>query len=262
MTDISNFKLPQVRKLFLPDKGKILIDCDLSGADAQVVAWEADEKELKDAFRAGLNVHNYNGQAVWGDAYVPNAKRVATRAWTMRDEIKRATHGTNYGASARTLAGTLGWTIREAEEFQAKWFSTRPGIKRWHERTEFELQTTRTISNAFGYRIVYFDRVDGLLPEALAWKPQSTIGIVCAQGGTQVYKNLPWVEFLLQVHDSLVFQIPFHKFTPSNLAIIKDHLDVEVPYPDPLHVPWELSASDKNWAECTKRNWDGSEKSK
>jgi len=255
------FKLPRVRKLFLPDPGHILCDVDLSGADAQVVAWEANDKDLKNAFKAGLNIHNHNGKTVWGDAYVPNAKRVASRAWTMRDEIKRATHGTNYVASARTIASTLGWTIREAEAFQATWFAAHPGIHTWHRETEHALQTTRTITNAFGYRIVYFDRVDNLLPEAVAWKPQSTIGIVCARGGTQVYSNLPWVDFLLQVHDSLVFQIPYHCFTPSKLETIKRHLDVEVPYPnDPLVVPWELAASTENWAACSKRNWDGSEK--
>jgi hypothetical protein len=46
--------LPNVRRLFKPDPGFTLIDIDLSGADAAVVAWEANDQELKDAFMSGM----------------------------------------------------------------------------------------------------------------------------------------------------------------------------------------------------------------
>ena len=39
--------LPNIRKIFIPDPVYILIDSDLAGADAQVVAWEADDEDLK-----------------------------------------------------------------------------------------------------------------------------------------------------------------------------------------------------------------------
>ena len=232
-------KLPNVRKLFLPDRGYTIIDCDLSGADAQVVAWEANDDDLKRAFRLGLNVHNHNGESMWGDAYNPKSK---PRVYTMRDELKRAVHGTNYGAAARTIAITLGWKIAEAEDFQRRWFALHPGIKAWHTRTDFDLQTTRTIRNRFGYRIVYFDRSDNLLPTALAWTPQSTVAVIASRGAVRL-RALPWVTILLQVHDSVVFQIPNHRFTKTDLATIREHLTVAVPYDDPLTIPWGLAAS-------------------
>jgi hypothetical protein len=68
--------------------------------------------------------------------------------------------------------------------------------------------------------------------------------------------SLPWVTILKQVHDSLVFQIPTHRFTPANLAVIKQHLEVEVPYPDdPLLIPWEASYSLKSWGDVEKMKW-------
>lgn len=237
----------------------MLCDVDLSGADAQVVAWEANDNDLKAAFRAGLNVHNHNGKMMWGDAYVPNAKRPGA-LYTMRDETKRGVHATNYGVSARTLASTLQWSMAEAERFIKRWLELHPGIHEWHRRTEYALQTTRTITNAFGFRIRYFDRPDNLLPTALAWTPQSTVGIVCSRGAVACWKNLPYVQPLLQVHDSFVFQIPFIKFEPRYLEEIQRHLSVVVPYPDPLTIGWELAASDRSWGHCTKRNWNGSEK--
>lgn len=246
-------KLPNVRKLFLPDNGHTIIDCDLSGADAQVVAWEANDHDLKRAFQLGLDVHNHNGAAMWGAAYAPKSK---PRVFTMRDELKRAVHGTNYGAAARTIAITLGWKIAQAEEFQRRWFALHPGIKDWHDSTSYALQTTRTISNRFGYRIVYFDRSDNLLPTALAWKPQSTVAIVASRGAVRL-RSLPWVTILLQVHDSVVFQIPNHRFTSRDLTTIREHLTIAVPYPDPLTIPWGLAASRQSWGDVKDYNWNG-----
>lgn len=250
------FKLPNVRNLFIPDPGHVLIDCDLSGADAQVVAWEANDEELKNAFRSGLDVHTANGTSIWGANFNPKGKRPGAK-FEMRDECKRAVHGTNYGGSARTIAITLGWKVAEAERFQRKWLhELHPGILDWHRRVERAIQAGRTVKNAFGYRRVYFDRVDGLLPQGLAWIPQSTVGLVASIGGCNLIENLPWVDLLLQVHDSLVFQIPTHRFTPSNMETIKRHLDVPVPYPDPLLIPWGLATTTEAWGKCKKTKWD------
>lgn len=231
----------------------MICDCDLSGADAQVVAWEADDADLKSAFKAGLNVHNHNGTAMWGDLYDP--KKIL-RHHTMRDELKRAVHGTNYGATPRTLAVTLGWTIQFATAFQSRWLNDlHPAIRDWHTRINYELSTKRTVTNRFGYRIVYFDRPENCFTQALAWGPQSTVGLVCARGAVQLSKNVPWAEVLLQVHDSVVFQIPFEKVTPSGLDEIKKALSVVVPYDDPLTIPWELALSEKSWGDVEKRSW-------
>lgn len=246
--------LPNVRKMFVPDPKYLICDCDLSGADAQVVAWEANDVDLKAAFKAGLNVHNHNGQAMWGNDYDP--KKIL-RFHPMRDELKRAVHGTNYGATPRTLSVTLGWTIQFATAFQDRWLNVlHPAIRDWHTRINYELATTRTVKNKFGYRIVYFDRPENCFTEALAWGPQSTVGLVCAKGAVQLSKQCPWAEVLLQVHDSVVFQIPVHKATDSGFAEIKNSLRVEVPYAnDPLVIPWELAVSEKSWGDVVKRSW-------
>ncbi len=245
--------LPNVRKLFLPDPGHIIIDCDLSGADAQVVAWEADDADLKNAFKAGLDVHNHNGRAVWGNSYSPDA---TPRKYTMRDELKRAVHGTNYAAGLRTLSSTLGWTQAAVGSFQQTWFRLHPGIREWHRRVERDLQQTRRVSNSFGYRIVYFDRPDNLLPKGLAWIPQSTVAVVCGRAAVQLRNKIPWATILLQVHDSLVFQIPSHRETPSSFAELRSALEVSIPYRDPLNIPWGLALSHKSWGDVEKKKWE------
>jgi len=245
--------LPNVRKLFLPDPGHLIVDCDLSGADAQVVAWEAEDEKLKNAFKAGLNVHNMNGTDILGERYQPE---VILGKYKMYDAVKRTVHGTNYAGSARTIANTIGWPIHEVSTFQQRWFAFHPGIREWHRRVERDLQTTRQVRNKFGYRIVYFDRPDNLLPKGLAWIPQSTIAGVCGQAAVRLSRQLPWVTILLQVHDSLVFQIPIHRSTQSDFAEIRRHLEISIPYPDPLIIPWGLAISSKSWGDVEKKKWE------
>lgn len=246
--------LPPIRKLVLPDKGHILVDCDLSGADAQVVAWEANEPELKRAFKEGLNVHNFNGERLWGTSYNPTLVR---RKLTWRDECKRGVHGTNYLSGVRNLAHTLGWKIAEVEQFQSAWFTLNPGIQHWHRRVERDIQHSRRVGNKFGLSITYFDRPDNVLPKAVAWIPQSTVAIVCSRGAVRIHENLPWLSVKLQVHDSVVFQLPFHRANPNSFKSIRDHLEIIVDYPqDPLLIPWGLAVSERNWAEVKKKKWE------
>lgn len=248
---MSKLILPNVRKLFIPDKGMMMFDADLAGADAQVVAAEADDKPLRQAFKEGLDVHASNAADLF-----PHFKSLLPESgpWKkVRKETKQGVHGTNYGAHARTLATILNWSIRDAEAFQRRWFSLHPGILEWHKRTERQLQSDRTASNRFGYRIVYFDRIDSLLPQALAWTPQSTVALVCFKGALRLKRELPWCDILLQVHDSLVFQVPFHR--ADSLELIARTLEVPVPYPDPLTIAWGLARSEKSWGDCEKVSW-------
>lgn len=247
-------KLPNIRKLFLPDRGHVICDVDLSGADAQVVAWEAGDDDLKTAFKSRIDVHNKNGQDILGEAYVPDKVR---GIYTMRDACKRTTHGTNYVGRARTIAKTIGWSTWEVEAFQLRWFAKHPGIREWHRRVDRDLQIRRMVQNQFGYRIIYFDRPDNLLPKGLAWIPQSTIAGVTARAAVALRKECPWADLLLQVHDSLVFQLPIHRHDESSLARIEQSLSVEIPYPgDPLIIPWGLATSEKSWGDVQKRKWE------
>lgn len=242
--------MPNIRKMFIPDPGMTIFDVDLAGADAQVVAYEAEDHDLIEAFRKGLDVHDKNARDLWGPAYSnlagdkhggPKSKR--------RKETKQAVHATNYGGSARALAHVLGWTMRESESFQKRWFSLHPRIKtQFHGRIESDLQRSRMVTNRFGMRRVYFDRIDSVFPEALAWVPQSTVAEVSFRGALQLERLCPWVQMLLQVHDSLVFQVP-HAYE-NRLDEIRAALEIPIPYATPLTIAWGLARSRVSWGDC------------
>lgn len=246
--------------MFIADPGKMIIDADLAGADAQVVAWEADDTKLKEAFRAGKSVHLMNGEDLLGDRFTKapgHHKDAGTEKGRLYDALKRFVHATNYLGSAKTLFANpavgpvFGWSVAEIASKQSLWLDRlHPGIRSWHKRINNELMRSRSIRNRFGYRIVYFDRIDSVLTQAVAWGPQSTVAEVCFRGALQL-RSLPWVEILLQVHDSIVFQIPNHRAgEASSIDTIREHLAVPVPYPDPLVIGWGISKPAKSWGDC------------
>lgn len=165
--ETGRFQLPNLRKMFIPDPGYTIIDVDLAGADAQIVAWEADDEDLKAKFRSGEKIHALNAKDIYGADAGPDGKKQP-----YYKQAKMGCHLTNYGGKPPTLSKALAMTLHEAELFQRRWFQMHPGIKDWHERIDMQIMTTRTVTNKFGFRRFYLDRPDRLLPEALAWIPQ------------------------------------------------------------------------------------------
>ena len=246
--------LPNIRNLFIPDPGHTILDVDLDRADLQVVVWEADDTDLKRQLKLGVDLHIMNGILLAGKEPPDESELIEThpnypehkgRYKQERVFAKAFVHGTNYGGGARTMAVAAGTTVRQMEYLQERWFSIHPGIREWHERTEHQLQTQRFVQNAFGYRRFYFDRIEHLLSEALAWVPQSTVANVTNIGLCNLDERIPEVDLLLQVHDSLVFQVPNYLY-PSILPQIRNELLIPIPYPEPLTIPVGATASTKS----------------
>lgn len=251
--------LPNVRKFFVPDPGYTICDTDLDRADLQVVVWEANDDELKSALRLGVDLHILNGIALENisppplDELVeshPNYPEHKNRFKRQRQLAKSFIHGTNYGGSARTMAIAAQCTVHQAELLQARWFAAHPGIKDWHRRTEAQLNTSRMVVNKFGNRRVYFDRIEGLLPEALAWVPQSTVALYINKIWDAVVTQLKEAQVLLQVHDSLVWQAPTYKFEHIKEQFRAIASTIIIPYDDPLIIPVGFNYSQISWGDC------------
>ena len=277
-----DFEFPNIRKQFLPDDGYEIAEFDLSGADAQTVAWEAEDEDLKDAFRKGLKLHLKNAR----DVYPEKTKDMTDEEITalkhdggLYSNVKKLAHGTNFGGSAPGLAERVRIPLKEAQEFQERWFYVHPGIKNWHIQTNQKLVGMRcwrcdtvheqprnscpecgafpqknTIGNKFGYRIVYFERPRDLFNAALAWTPQSTTAINCNKGAIALVDHCPWVQLLMQVHDSLIVQYPIdcHDLLPEVGRALHS---IKVPYKDPLLIPWGCEISRASWGGVEKYKW-------
>ena len=242
----SGRKLPNLRSTIVPDEGYTLFNCDLERADLQVVIWEANDLEMMQKLREHVDVHTENAKDVFGLTTVTEQQRHFGKTFV---------HLTNYGGSSRTCAIKVGCTVHQADLMQRRWFQAHPGILDWHRRTNAYLMGTRTIHNRFGYRRIYFDRIDGLLPEALAWVPQSTVSILISLQQMAIEEALGGrVEILMQGHDSIVGQyLTVHE--EDILPMIQAASMIAVPYDTPLYIPLELATSTDSWGMVEKRTW-------
>ena len=234
--------MPNLRRLLTPDPSFTLFEIDLKGADARVVAWEANDAGLKEAFNAGVDIHAHNARSIWPLAPYDKITR------ELRQRAKTAVHAVNYGCKARTLADHIGTSANEADTFINQWFLLHPGIREWHRRVEAGLRSRGAVSNVWGYRRQYFDRVESLLPKALAWIGQSTTAIAINKLIVSLAHKLPEAQILLQTHDSVTLQIPSLEAV-TLLPHLKSICTVSVPYPDPLEMPCDIKCSTKSWGE-------------
>src|SRR5574337_70016 len=251
-----------LRNCIVPDPGYTYFDCDLERADLQVVVWEADDEGLKKALRDGVDIHLVNAIELYGIAGIPydecyeshpNYHDHIERVGSARGLGKRFVHLTNYGGKARKCAAAVGITVHEAEMGQQRWFSLHPGIRSWQRATEARLNAVRCVTNRFGYRRTYFDRLDALLPEALAWGPQSTIAIVASKIH-MAFDEIEGVEVQLQCYDSIAGQFRTAdavRILPAMYAASR----IIIPYRDPLIIPLGLKTSESSWGECRSQPW-------
>lgn len=264
------YHLPDLRRMFIPDEGKTFFNGDLDRADLQVVAWEAEDEDLKAILRLGADMHLANAYVLAGrepppyEDLVERHKRSEpctcprTCYWEYRSPLAHARefakvfcHATNYVGSPRTIASHVGRTVREVDSAQRLWFGAHPGIKRWHNRVLDQITRKRYVENRFGYRWYIFDRLDNILPEAVAWIPQSTVSLVINRIWSDFFFHLfprdVWT--LLQVHDSLAGQFP----TGDKAGVLQEMARlsrVVVPYEDPLEIPFNITTSEVSWGDC------------
>jgi DNA polymerase-1 len=255
---VDPLELPNVRTLFIPDVGYTFFECDLDRADLQIVVAEAGDAAMRRAMDSGVDMHLFSARDIFG-LDIPDDEIVESHAqcryWkeryhAYRQKSKAGVHATNYYCQPPKLAATLGISVHEATRFQTAWFSAHPGIKEWQLRTETALRTKRMVKNQWGYQFKFFDRVDDLLPEALAWIPQSSVAIYINKVWAQLYRNAPAIQVLLQVHDSLAGQFPTVDHEVSVARITALASTVAVPYNVPLVIPLGIKTSTTSWGDC------------
>jgi DNA polymerase I-like protein with 3'-5' exonuclease and polymerase domains len=237
--------LPNVRKLFIPDPGMAMFDIDLDSADLRIVTWESDCKWMKDHFANGRKPYIEVMREYYRNPSM--TKKSHPREYGM---FKSLCHGTNYLGTADGIAPRIGLLVHETERIQKWYFGLAPEIKRWQEDIKKQVSGRRYVQNAFGYRIHFFDRIEGtIFNQAVAWIPQSTVGCLINRAYVNIHNNLPEAEVLLQVHDSLMGQVPIEN-KEHWLRRIVEESQIVIPYSDPLVIPVGIVSSEKSWGDC------------
>jgi DNA polymerase-1 len=240
---------PAIRRLFKPDKGYIMFECDLKRADPQVVAKESNDYPLIKDFRDNVDIYTEN--ASW--LYQIPMEAVNPHQYFANKALVNAA---DYGAKDRTIAATAGVSTQRAHEFLYEWwFKKHPGILGWHRDVDSRVKKTGTVFNAYGFRKVYTGRRGEVLPQALAWIASSTVSVTTNKAMLRVYNELPSVHILLQIHDSFIGQV-LAQDEDRRLREVMSKTVVEIPYNgEPLVIPFSMKTSSESWGDV--KPWCG-----
>ena len=248
----------EVRRMFVPDPGMKICNIDLEQADARgVAAYAYACSGLDNLWRAceSGDLHTTVSSLLWPEVRSrQDADRLYYREYTYRDLAKRGGHGTNYLAKARTVAKHLKIPVSVAEDFQHKYFTAFPEIPMWHQHTITELQLTHRLTNLLGRTRTFLSRLDEdkTHRDAIAHLPQSLTGDYLMTGAISAWRaGLP-IQWLCQVHDSIVFQYP-EEYEAETLQAVAKHLIIEIPVRDRvLVIPHEISVG-WNWGKRSEK---------
>ena len=202
----------ELRRMFVPERGNVLVDADYSQIELRLLAHIADDKTMQQAFLSGEDIHTVTASQVFG---VP----VETVTKQMRSHAKAVNFGIVYGISAFSLAQDIGVSVAEAKAYIQNYLERFSGVRRYmseiverareqgyvetllHRRRDLpELTASNFVTRSFGERV------------ALNMPIQGTAADVMKLAMVRVFDRLrreaPEAKLLLQVHDELIVECP------------------------------------------------------
>jgi DNA polymerase I-like protein with 3'-5' exonuclease and polymerase domains len=199
-----------LRRFFVADEGKVLVDADYSQIELRVLAHIADDPVMLAAFRKGEDIHAITASQVFG---VPQSS--VTRE--MRTASKAINFGIVYGMGAFSLAKELGVTVAEAGAYIANYLGKYEGVRAYLERTVEQAKESGYVKTLLG-RVRYIPEIGASNKNTVAAGEriakntpiQGTAADIIKLAMVRVHRRLKDSEtkLILQVHDELIAEAP------------------------------------------------------
>jgi DNA polymerase-1 len=206
-------------KFLVADEGCVFYSLDLSQAENRIVAYVGRVPRMIQAFENNEDVHRLTAGLIFGKppeevSDEEGSSSIGGGKFSERFWGKKSNHSFNYDEGYKKFA-----LIAEIMEGEAKWLIERyhsiyPEVRGvYHQNIRLQLAKDRMITNLMERRRVFTDGWgDDLFKKAYAQIPQSTVAdIIDERGLIEVYYNQDRYresELIMQVHDSVVLQIP------------------------------------------------------
>lgn len=202
----------EIRKMFIPKPGFVLVDADYSQIELRVLAHIANDDVMRQAFIDGMDIHTATASQVFGvepDAVTPLQRRHA----------KAVNFGIVYGISEYSLAEDIGVNFYEAKEYIASYLNNYRGVRAYmHDVVENarDIGYTQTLygrkRSIPELKSSNFNIRQGAERIALNTPIQGTAADIIKLAMVQVDKALqekyPDAKLILQVHDELIVECP------------------------------------------------------
>lgn len=218
----------ELRRMFVAEQGRVLVDADYSQIELRVLAHVADDDAMIEAFRGGQDIHATTASKVYG---VP-VEEVTPQ---MRSSCKAVNFGIVYGISDFSLAQDIGVTRKEAAAFIQSYLDTYPGVHHYMESIKQSARETGYVETLFGRRRA--------LPElnsknfnlrsfgeraAMNTPIQGTAADIIKIAMLRVRDRLKAEGFearlILQVHDELILEAPVHEAERA-AALLREEME-------------------------------------
>ena len=202
----------EIRKMFIPKPGCVLVDADYSQIELRVLAHIAGDTTMQEAFRSGMDIHTVTASQVFS---VP-AEQVTP---LQRRHAKAVNFGIVYGISEFSLSEDIGVSRYEAKAYIESYLANYPGVKAYMKqvvadaaRTGFtqtlygrrreiaELKSTNFNIRQSGERIALNTPIQGTAADL--------IKLAMIRVDKALAEKFPEGKLLLQVHDELIVECP------------------------------------------------------
>ena len=226
----------EIRKMFIPKPGCVLVDADYSQIELRVLAHIAVDETMQEAFRGGMDIHTVTASQVFG---------VAPEAVTslQRRNAKAVNFGIVYGISEFSLAEDIGVSRYEAREYIDNYLANYHGVRAYMKDVVAKARQTGFTETLYGRKRYIpelsssnFNIRQGAERIALNTPIQGTAADLIKLAMIRVYnaleQNYPEAKLLLQVHDELIIECP-EEIAPEVAELISKEMEQVAT----LHVP-------------------------
>ena len=202
----------EIRKMFVPKEGCVLVDADYSQIELRVLAHIAQDETMSNAFINGMDIHTVTAAQVFA---VP-AEEVTP---LQRRHAKAVNFGIVYGISEFSLAEDIGVSRWEAKDYIDSYLANYKGVRRYMKQVVEDARQTGYTTTLYGRKRYIpelkssnFNIRSGAERIALNTPIQGTaadlIKLAMLRVDGALRENYPEAQLLLQVHDELIVECP------------------------------------------------------
>ena len=202
----------EIRKMFVPKPGCVLVDADYSQIELRVLAHIAGDQVMQNAFRTGMDIHTVTASQVFG---------VAPEAVTalQRRHAKAVNFGIVYGISEFSLAEDIGVSRYEARDYIEGYLANYRGVREYMKNVVADAREKGFTQTLYGRKRYIpelkssnFNIRQGAERIALNTPIQGTaadlIKLAMIRVDQALRNHYPEAKLLLQVHDELIVECP------------------------------------------------------
>ena len=199
----------EIRKVFVPKKGNLLLASDYSQIELRVLADMANEETLIKAFKNNEDIHTMTARQIFDKEEITSLER---------RQAKAVNFGIIYGQSAWGLSEEININPKDAERFIKKYYEKFNGIKVFMDKVisdTTKLGYAETIYKRRRYipelnSSVYMQRESGkrnAMNAPIQGSAADIIKIAMIKVFEEMKKLKVKSKLLLQIHDELVFEV-------------------------------------------------------